>query len=280
MFMMRLYASYAQSKPILAFIIVMYGVQVVIGITTAAITVASLKFEEQSPDSPLTGCIVTNPGHKGLFITGWTLALCAATIYFVLILFKFMHNIALTRKSARSNAVPIQDLRSVSPLIYSFVRDSAGYFFMVFAGHLMNLIFEIVYSDRALIGIGPISLSAIYAVAASRLCLSTRESLQSRRFECETGWFEEFELSDTYNTPVARGCDSPLFAGGQGLNRSGPTIVIQDCGKVSLQRSTFESDSPRGVDLGERDKRSQHSVDDEELMSVAPWIILERPISK
>ena len=51
-------------------------------------------------------------------------------IYFLLILFKFAHNVSLRREPRPSNAVPIAELQVISPLIYSFVRDSAFYFFL------------------------------------------------------------------------------------------------------------------------------------------------------
>ena len=51
-------------------------------------------------------------------------------IYFLLILFKCAHNVSLRREPRPSNAVPIAELQVISPLIYSFVRDSAFYFFL------------------------------------------------------------------------------------------------------------------------------------------------------
>ena len=50
--------------------------------------------------------------------------------YFVLILRKFMYPVSLTRESRKADQVPIFDLPTISPLIYSFLRDSAFYFFL------------------------------------------------------------------------------------------------------------------------------------------------------
>ncbi|KAI0705565.1 hypothetical protein C8Q76DRAFT_801310 [Earliella scabrosa] len=279
-----LLSSRFNTKPIpfmIALIGSLYATHVILGITTVSLVVKSLHIVE---GSPLPGCIVGPPEYISLFIAGWSFGLAATCIYFLLILFKFAHNVSLRREPRPSNAVPIAELQVISPLIYSFVRDSAFYFFLVFAGHLLNLCFEIMYQDRALISMSTVWLSAIYSISASRLCLNTRESLQRRRFECDTAWFDDIELHDHLDSPgrsrthtnlSSRASDGPpVFA-----HPGAPAIVLQSGGKVSLQRTTFESDARPGErgGRGAPDKRSRKSEEDYELIAVAPWIVMERP---
>lgn len=61
--------------------------------------------------------------------------------YFVLILSKFMYNVSLRRESRKANQIPIFDLPTISPLIYSFLRDSAFYFFLCVVGIISTLRF-------------------------------------------------------------------------------------------------------------------------------------------
>lgn len=48
----------------------------------------------------------------------------------MLILNKFTYNVSLRRESRNVNQVSLFDLPTISPLIYSFLRDSAFYFFL------------------------------------------------------------------------------------------------------------------------------------------------------
>ena len=49
-------------------------------------------------------------------------------IYFVLIMYKFARNLCIRRREEAHNAVEIGELRRISPVVFSFLRDSAFYF--------------------------------------------------------------------------------------------------------------------------------------------------------
>ncbi|KAI0718531.1 hypothetical protein C8T65DRAFT_737180 [Cerioporus squamosus] len=201
--------------------------------------------------------------------------------YFVLILSKFTYNVSLRREWRKANQVPLFDLPTISPLIYSFLRDSAFYFFLVFAGNMMNLIFQLKFPGRPMLSIGTFWLAAIYAVSASRLCLNTRESLRHGPGEgdWDTIWFDDIELHERPSAahasnrirevlPLAppRDCKSPMVTFAQGVSGR----------QLSLQRDTFESDRKREPQTPVSIETRQ-SEDDYGLIAVAPWIILERP---
>lgn len=51
-------------------------------------------------------------------------------MYFLLILYKFSRNISMRKTAGPSSAVPIWELQKISPVVFSFLRDSAFYFFL------------------------------------------------------------------------------------------------------------------------------------------------------
>ncbi|KAI8972452.1 hypothetical protein BD414DRAFT_500383, partial [Trametes punicea] len=173
-FLLRLYASYNRTKTILATIIFLFLSEFVAGITTAALVVSSLSVTPRPPNYPLPGCLFTAPKHVNLSTMVWAVAMSVTCVYFLLILYKFARNLSLRKPGESSSAVPVWELQQISPLVYSFIRDSAFYFFLVFLGNLLNLLFEIVFAGRALIPMGTVWLMVIYAISASRLCLNTR----------------------------------------------------------------------------------------------------------
>ncbi|RPD52917.1 hypothetical protein L227DRAFT_617435 [Lentinus tigrinus ALCF2SS1-6] len=284
MFLMRLYASYQRSKLILVLICCFYATQMLLGFITATLILLSLKVLERSPSLPLPGCLVMPPHQDRLSIAAWAFAMFTTCSYFVLILNNFSYNVSLRRKSRQANQVPIFDLPTTSPLIYSFLRDSAFYFFLVFAGNVMNLVFQLIFQGRALLSIGTFWLSAIYAVSASRLFLNTREMLRigSNGGEWDTHWFDDIELRElpsamhaasarvsSVHTPrlPPRNSKSPIVTFAQNVSGT----------KLSLQRNSFESDRKREPQTPVS-METRQSEEDYELIAVAPWIILERPV--
>ena len=67
----------------------------------------------------------------GLFSTYWNL-LCFVGVFFLLILYKFMfmNNVSLRKCPNSPDTIPIWELQTISPLVFSFLRDSAFYFFL------------------------------------------------------------------------------------------------------------------------------------------------------
>ncbi|RDX44558.1 hypothetical protein OH76DRAFT_1486998 [Lentinus brumalis] len=281
MFLMRLYASYQRSKLILVLICSFYAIQILFGTTTATLVLLSLKVVERPPGIPLPGCLVVPPQQDQLSTAAWAVAMFTTCVYFVLILNKFTYNVSLRRESRKASQVSLFDLPTISPLIYSFLRDSAFYFFLVFAGNMMNLIFQILFPGRPLLSIGFFWLAAIYAVSASRLCLNTRESLRhgSGGGDSDTCWFDDIELHDRPSTARTRHRirDVLPLAPPQDSKSLGVTFAQS----VSLQRSnTFESD--RKLQVGREphtplSMETRYSGDSYGLIAVAPWIVLDRP---
>ncbi|KAH9886205.1 hypothetical protein C8Q73DRAFT_669175 [Cubamyces lactineus] len=158
------------------------------GITTASLVVSSLSVTPRPPDFPLPGCLFTPPKHVTLSKMVWAVAMSVTCVYFLLILYKFARNISL-RNTGTSNSVPVWELQRISPVVFAFLRDSAFYFFLVFLGNLLNLIFEFVFAGRALIPMG----------TASRLSLNTRDSVSRSRGQSEWDWHEHEEDIEMYD---------------------------------------------------------------------------------
>ncbi|KAI0654130.1 hypothetical protein C8Q70DRAFT_539016 [Cubamyces menziesii] len=119
----------------------------------------------------------------------WAVAMSVTCVYFLLILYKFARNISL-RNTGSSHAVPVWELQRISPVVFAFLRDSAFYFFLVFLGNLLNLVFEFIFAGRALIPMGTVWLMVIYGLSASRLSLNTRDSISRSRGQSEWDWYE------------------------------------------------------------------------------------------
>nr|VWO99484.1 Cytochrome P450 monooxygenase CYP52X1 [Ganoderma boninense] len=174
----------------------------------------------------------------------WSIALGTTCIYFFLILYKFAHNLSLRREGSSPGKVSIWELGTLSPLLYAFLRDSAFYFLLVFAGNFMNLILEIMFQGRALSILGTNWLSAIYSISASRVCLNTRESIQRRRFEMDTAWLGDMDV-DALDTAIPGSHDQtnrrPDAENIDDSRRSPIVVFTRDTSKFSLRRSCGSS---------------------------------------
>ncbi|KAH9937806.1 uncharacterized protein BXZ73DRAFT_100020 [Epithele typhae] len=198
---MRLYASYQQNTIVLVIICALYALEVLVGVIAGTIIVSSVEVMERPEGFPIPGCLLSRPKHPKLGVASWGIAVAVTCIYFLLILNKFARTITLFKPS--NEAVPLTQLRRISPVIYYFLRDSVLYFLLVFSGNLMSLLFEIKLQDRALRNMSSTWLAAIYAVSvgtfpstnirflnvysfhqASRLILNTRRSVQRHKY----GW--------------------------------------------------------------------------------------------
>ncbi|RPD69148.1 hypothetical protein L226DRAFT_598764 [Lentinus tigrinus ALCF2SS1-7] len=217
MFLMRLYAAYQRSTTTILTRTTLHQ----IGTVTAALVVSSFHVVPRPPNYPLPGCIFTPPDHVHLSLMVWAVAMAVTCVYFLLILYKFARNISVRKNTGPSNVVPIWELQRISPVVFSFLRDSAFYFFLSIScivGNTMNLVFEIVFTGRAIIPMGTVWLMVIYALSASRICLNTRGSLHHRRreYERESDWHDIIELQDRSRSsgqrtnPVTSAPDSTL----------------------------------------------------------------------
>ncbi|PIL29237.1 hypothetical protein GSI_09286 [Ganoderma sinense ZZ0214-1] len=282
MFLMRLYAAYSQSKLILVIIVSLYTAELAVGVVTATLIVTSLEVYERPAYMPFPGCLVNPPSHPELSIMAWSVALGTTCIYFLLILYKFANTISLRREGTSPGKVSIWELGTISPLLYAFLRDSTFYFFLVFAGNFMNLLFEIIFQGRALSIMGTNWLSAIYSISASRVCLNTRESIQRRRFAMDTAWLGDMDALDIAipgaNNQSNRRPDVENVDDG----RHSPVIVFtRSTSKFSLRRSSFDSEARQDGFLTpstSKDKKrsSVVSAEDFELVSVLSWKTDER----
>ncbi|KAI0364508.1 hypothetical protein BV20DRAFT_1125562 [Pilatotrama ljubarskyi] len=250
-FLMRLYASYNRTKTILVTIVCLFLTEFVTGITTASLVVSSFSVTPRPADFPLPGCLFTPPKHVNLSTMVWAVAMSVTCVYFLLILYKFARNVSLRNVSGSSSTVPIWDLPRISPLVFSFLRDSAFYFFLVFLGNLLNLVFTIVFSGRALIPMGTIWLMVIYAISASRLCLNTRDSVYGNHLPA--GWGDDIELDDRISGPSELSGTSISGI----LKRSGGDVSVQsgklDVGMVDVLESNDGYYGSRADEVRSRD---------------------------
>ncbi|KAL7284556.1 hypothetical protein ACG7TL_001848 [Trametes sanguinea] len=240
-FLLRLYASYNRTKTILFTIIFLFLSEFVTGITTASLVVSSLSVMPRPANYPLPGCLFTPPKHINLSKMVWAVAMSVTCVYFLLILYKFARNVSLRKNSGVPGTVPIWELGRVSPLVFAFLRDSAFYFFLVFLGNLLNLVFEIIFAGRALIPMGTIWLMVIYALSACRLCLNTRDALYRTRDDPIHHWADDIELhqrvSDSRPSTGNASTSSGNLKGGSSL------MLTQSGDKVSLHRGRLDLDT-------------------------------------
>ncbi|TBU24305.1 hypothetical protein BD311DRAFT_810108 [Dichomitus squalens] len=299
MFLMRLYAAYKRSKLLLVIIALLYAAELAIGVATATAVATSVVAIERPASFPIPGCLFTPPKYLRLSIAAWSVAMCASCIYFLLILHKFAGTISLTRQSTSPNRVSIWELGNISPLVWSFVRDSAVYFFLVFgeplrapplfltlnaipicdsAGNLVYLLFGVMFQRRALTVMSTSWLAAVYSISASRLCLNTRESLQRQTSEDDT--FEDvLDISNQFIAPPRGTNPGYVRFRATSTSRNTPTIVSsQSDVKFSLQHPTFDSGGREdGLCLSlppvarSKTRTSAALIEDYELIPVSPW---------
>ncbi|TFK89329.1 hypothetical protein K466DRAFT_597866 [Polyporus arcularius HHB13444] len=264
MFLMRLYAAYQRSTAILIVIIILFLAEFVIGTVTAALVVSSFHVVPRPPNYPLPGCLFTPPKHVNLSLMVWAVAMGVTCVYFLLILYKFARNLSVRKNAGPSNVVPIWELQRISPVVFSFLRDSAFYFFLVFIGNTMNLVFELVFAGRAIIPMGTVWLMVIYALSASRLCLNTRGSLHRRRseYELESGWHDIIELQDRSRSSGQR-TNTNISAAN--ITPGSTLIFAKSEGRVSLHRGAMDLDA---LEYTQRDYFRTWEYE------VEPWTVL------
>ncbi|KAI0330001.1 hypothetical protein GY45DRAFT_1371106 [Cubamyces sp. BRFM 1775] len=242
-FLMRLYASYNRTKTILCTIVFLFSVEFVTGITTASFVVSSLSVTPRPPDFPLPGCLFTAPKHVNLSKMVWAVAMSVTCVYFLLILYKFARNLSL-RKTGTSSSVPVWELQRISPVVFAFLRDSAFYFFLVFLGNLLNLVFEFIFAGRALIPMGTVWLMVIYGLSASRLSLNTRDSVSRSRGQSEWDWHEpedDIEMDAHASESQPSNSAASLSSGGGEIRDVGHTVMFtQGAGRPRPYRSGFD----------------------------------------
>ncbi|RDX44565.1 hypothetical protein OH76DRAFT_1421313 [Lentinus brumalis] len=273
MFLMRLYAAYQRSTAILIVIIILFLAEFVIGTVTAALVVSSFHVVPRPPNYPLPGCLFTPPKHVNLSLMVWAVAMGVTCVYFLLILYKFARNLSVRKNAGPSNVVPIWELQRISPVVFSFLRDSAFYFFLVFIGNTMNLVFELVFAGRAIIPMGTVWLMVIYALSASRLCLNTRGSLHRRRseYELESGWHDIIELQDRSRSSGQR-TNTNISAAN--ITPGSTVILAKSEGRVGLHCGAMDLDA---VDALEYTQSSYFRTREYE---VEPWTVVGRKTSQ
>ncbi|KAI9068662.1 hypothetical protein FKP32DRAFT_1672044 [Trametes sanguinea] len=242
-FLVRYYTlvSLLLTLAVLFTIIFLFLTEFVTGITTASLVVSSLSVMPRPANYPLTGCLFTPPKHVNLSKMVWAVAMSVTCVYFLLILYKFARNVSLRKNSRIPGTVPIWELGRVSPLVFAFLRDSAFYFFLVFLGNLLNLIFEIIFAGRALIPMGTIWLMVIYALSACRLCLNTRDALYRTQDDPIHHWADDIELHERVSE--SRPSTGNVSTSSGNVKGGSALMLTQSGGKVSLHRGRLEIDS-------------------------------------
>jgi len=159
---LRVYALYACSKPVLAFLMVMWVLQVTmssIGITTG--------FAVPLPPG-FVGCIFTSTNR--LFPALWVTPLATDTCIFVLTILR-----ARTHFKQSVN----------TPMLQLFIRDGLLYFLTIFSANLLNtLIFFLAPGDLKAVGASFSQL--ITATMISRLVLNLRSVRAGHNTDLET----------------------------------------------------------------------------------------------
>ncbi|KIM42725.1 hypothetical protein M413DRAFT_122455 [Hebeloma cylindrosporum] len=147
---LRVYALYRRSLPILIFLMILWATQI-------AVSAIGLHTGYRVPLPPmLVGCILT--GDSPIFPSLWVSPLITDSCIFILTLWR-------TRQYIKDSGT--------APTVYIFVRDGALYFLVIFLANLMNtLVYFLAPVDlRAL---GASFSQMITAVMISRLVLNLR----------------------------------------------------------------------------------------------------------
>ncbi|KAJ3509774.1 hypothetical protein NLJ89_g5040 [Agrocybe chaxingu] len=151
---LRVYALYGRSNKILAFLGLLWLLQLVISLKGVSTGVAV----QLPPFPPFVGCILTGPNNW--FSVVWVGPLVTDTAIFVLMLWRIRRYIRSTESI---------------PLLHIFVRDGLIYFLVIFLMNFMNaLLFFLAPEDLKPIG-APFS-AMMTAVMISRLVLNLRSA--------------------------------------------------------------------------------------------------------
>ncbi|OBZ71673.1 hypothetical protein A0H81_08877 [Grifola frondosa] len=204
--LLRIYASYGRSKTVLIFIVALYLAEIIMGFVAATLEVGNVRITPRLPNFPIPGCVGTAAPSDKVSLKSWILIMTVACIYFLMALYTFFREISFTKRgTSTENSTALEQnsgsdpntqlgvLQKRSPLMFMFVRDAAFYFFLVFAGTLLNLICALVFSQRAIEQMGTVWSTAIYSIVPSRLCLNLR-GFVSRTVQDTEG--NEIELGD------------------------------------------------------------------------------------
>ncbi|KIM42738.1 hypothetical protein M413DRAFT_444405 [Hebeloma cylindrosporum] len=147
---LRVYALYGRSLPILIFLMILWGTQI-------AVSAIGLHTGFRVPLPPmLVGCILT--GDSPIFPSLWVAPLITDSCIFILTLWR-------TRQYIKDSGM--------APTIYIFVRDGALYFLVIFLANLMNTLIYFL-SPVDLKAVGATFSQLITAVMISRLVLNLR----------------------------------------------------------------------------------------------------------
>ncbi|PPR07614.1 hypothetical protein CVT24_004167 [Panaeolus cyanescens] len=147
---LRVYALYGQSKAVLAFLMLLWVVQ--ISVSAAGLHTG---FAVPLPDF-LVGCILT--GNSLLMPAVWVTPLITDSCIFILTVWRTRQYLTRSGKT---------------PIMHIFLRDGAMYFFVIFLANLLNTVFYFTAVDD-LKAIGASFSQLITATMISRLVLNLR----------------------------------------------------------------------------------------------------------
>jgi len=119
------------------------------------------------PEVPFLGCL-SHPNLPGM-LPSWIVNIIVSVVFYVMMMSKFCASVT----DARQAGVSIE----VSPLMHAFVRDGAVYFFVTLLAHTAGILNNYLVKGPLQSASSP-WISAVHAIAGSRLILSLREVAQ------------------------------------------------------------------------------------------------------
>jgi len=182
----RIYALYEQSRRIRYLLAALWLGELTFYLTMIGIAWQPVSVATTNPlPGILLGCLYHGKPNPTLTITLWGVSTAFQGVYVIITLCRLVVMV-------RSSSV------SLSPLLTVFLRDGAGYFFIIFAANLMNTLVDL-FGPPALEQSGTFWLLATASVIACRMVLNIRDigkssSSQNRTNTSGTSSAPGFEL--------------------------------------------------------------------------------------
>lgn len=175
---MRLNALYRSFK-VLVFLIILVMLELAGGFYNC------IEFSIWISGSTSAGCLSSPPSIK-LTLVSWISASITSTIFFVMTMAKLFND-------GRWRLSQLKSLNQLSPLLHSFFRDGAVFYFLIFAALVSEMIVVLLGMDNP-VGVALNGwLNCIYSVTVCRLILNLREA--AHRGNVDTDLLHSLSLS-------------------------------------------------------------------------------------
>jgi len=165
-FLMRIYALYSAKVQVFIFLAALFVTELTAEMWISAKVSVSLEMVTVAADF-FSGCRATSSLHNILIIS-WVPRLCASTIVFAMMLYKFFEMIPVGKHKMRRNVFTI-----LPPVVERFMTDGTIFFFAIFSLDLFCMIVSVTVTNY-LARIGLPWIVAVYSHCAARLVLNLR----------------------------------------------------------------------------------------------------------